>query len=300
MSSARRSRLAALTALALAFAPASHAAPSPTPSPIPPPSPPLTPADHLERGRVCFHALDLDCAERELSAAHANRDALPPAARATLLALLAELHLAASRPDPARAHLVELLTLTPNFAPSWPDTWLATLEEARRLAPDKLPPTLTAILPITATAHAPLPITAEAHDPSGLSRVELVIRRDAHQDRSASENRFALSTTDGARFSVTIAPELTAPGRLTLTLQAWDRHGNGPTTFPPAAEPPHTVTFASAIAGPTPSPPITERWWFWATLVGVTGLAVALGFALAPTSDTPSRTGDLGITLELP
>lgn len=296
MSPTRHSRLAALTALALAVTPAAHAAPPPTPSP----TSTLTPADHLERGRVCFHALDLDCAERELTAAHAHRDALPPASRATLLALLAELHLAASHPDPARAHLVELLTLDPTFAPSWPETWLTTLEEARRLAPDKLPPTLTATLPTSAPANAPLQITAEAHDPSGLSRVELVIRRDGQHDSPTPENRFALSTTDGANFSVTLPTELTRPGRSTLTLQAWDRHGNGPTTFPPAGEVAHTLTFAAPITSPTPSPPLTERWWFWATLVGVTGLAVALGFALAPTSDTPASSGDLGITLELP
>lgn len=280
---------AALTALALVLAPAAHAAPAP------PPTPPPTPVEHLERGRICFFALDLACAERELDAAHASRDALPPASRATLLALLAELHLAALRPDVARAHLVELLTLDPTFAPSWPEAWLATLEEARRLAPDKLPPTLSATLPTTATPLAPLTITADAHDPSGLSRVELVARRA----EPPTEHRFALSTTDGARYTVILPRELTAPGRLTLTLLAWDRHGNGPTAFPPAAEPAHTVTFA-ANAAPTPSPPITERWWFWATLVGVTGLAVALGFALAPTSDEPASSGDLGITLELP
>lgn len=287
-----RARLtAALAALALVLAPAAHAAPAPPPTPTPPP----TPAEHLERGRVCFFALDLVCAERELDAAHASRDALPPAARATLLALLAELHLAAQRPDTARAHLVELLTLDPTFAPGWPEAWLATLEEARRLAPDKLPPTLSATLPATATPHAPLTITADAEDPSGLSRVELVARRAD----SPTEHRFALSTTDGAHFSVSLPRELTAPGRLTLTLMAWDRHRNGPTSFPSAAGPAHTVTFA-ATAATTPSPALTERWWFWATLVGVTGLAVALGFALAPASDEPASSGDLGITLELP
>ncbi|HRE90972.1 MAG TPA: hypothetical protein PK095_17755, partial [Myxococcota bacterium] len=59
----------------------------------------------------------------------------------------------------------------------------------------------------------------------------------------------------------------------------------------------HTIVFETP---PTASTPITERWWFWATLVGVTGLAVALGFALAPASESDASSGDLGITLELP
>lgn len=284
---------AALTALALLaalFQSPAHAAP-------PQPAPPIgsTPAEQLERGRVCYFALDLACAERELSAAYTQRDALPPASRATLLALLAELHLAAERPDTARAHLVELLILQPTFSPSWPSAWLQTLDEARRLAPDKLPPTLSATLPQTARANAPLELSAEAYDPSGLARVELLVRRP---EATPTEHRFALSTTDNARWTVTLPRELTAPGRLTVTLQAWDRHGNGPTVFPAADA--HTIQCEAPPTTSTAAPPLTERWWFWATLVGVTGLAVALGFALAPDADTPDTSGDLGITLELP
>ncbi|HRE90973.1 MAG TPA: hypothetical protein PK095_17760, partial [Myxococcota bacterium] len=99
--------------------------------------------------------------------------------------------------------------------------WLTTLEEARRLAPDKLPPTLSASLPTTAKAHTALELSAEASDPSGLSRVELVVRRS---EDPSTEHRFALSTTDGTRWTVTVLRELTAPGQLTAQLQAWDRH----------------------------------------------------------------------------
>ncbi len=243
------------------------------------------PLPALDRGRLCWHALDLPCAERELTLAHAERAELAAALRHELLRLLAELRLSSDAPDAARAHLVELLDLDPTFAPTaWPPEWLAVLDEARRLAPDRLPPTLSGALPTEAPPNRPLDIVITASDPSGLSRVELV----------AADKRFVMSTTDGSTFAVKLPRELLVPGRLPLQIEAWDRHGNGPTQYP---SPPHDV-----LIKPLPdSPALTERWWFWAVIgAAVAGTAVALAVALAPASSSPASSGDLGITLELP
>jgi hypothetical protein len=239
------------------------------------------PLDNLERGRVCWFALDLECAERELMDAHREREVLTPDQRVELLSLLAELNLSADRPESARTHLVELLNLEPTFSPKWPAPWLVTLDEARRLAGDRLPPTITASLPATAKADKPLVISAQIRDPSGVARVEAAV----------DERRIALSTTDGERWSTTLPRELVKAG-LSIQILAWDRHHNGPATFPAA---PHAVAIEAE-----PTPAITSRWWFWASIAGAAGLAVALGFALAPSSSPSSSSGDLGIKLELP
>jgi hypothetical protein len=239
------------------------------------------PGDALERGRICWFALDLPCAERELSAAHAERQALPLPQQIELLKLIAELRLSAEEPDRARSHLVELLDLEPTFAPKWPAPWIATLDEARRLARDLLPPVVTATLPSSAKAGASLTVTAHVTDPSGVARVELAV----------ASSRFTMSTTDGELWSARVPRELVARG-LEIQVLAWDRHGNGPVTFPAA---PHAVAISAE-----PAPPITSRWWFWASIAGAAGLAVALGFALAPSDTAPSSSGNLGIKLELP
>ena len=243
------------------------------------------PISALDRGRLCWHALDLPCAERELTLAYAERDQLAQPLRRELLLLLAELRLSSDAPDAARAHLLELLDLDPAFAPAtWPPEWLSVLDEARRLAPDRLPPTLSGALPIEAPPQRPVTVTITATDPSGLSRVELV----------AADKRFVMSTTDGFTYIVTLPRELLVPGRLPLQIEAWDRHGNGPTQYPST---PHTLTIK-----PLPdSPALTERWWFWAAIgAAVAGTAVALALALTPTSSSPASSGDLGVILELP
>jgi hypothetical protein len=280
----RRPIAAALAGCLLAMTPARVAADTP-------PAPPPTGEDALARARLCLDAVDVPCASAELERALAGD--LDPAERQLALRLLAELRLAAGARDEARALCVELLALAPGFSPAaWPESWRAVLDEARRLAPDRLPPTLSAALPGSATPGDGVEIEAEAKDPSGVARVELVV--------APGDLRFRLQTADGERWRVTVPGELVQTPGLQLRVEAWDRAGNGPAAFP--ADGAHTVVVAPAPEAA--ATPITETWWFWTGVAVVTaGLAVGLAVWLGGNGDDDAdglRTGDLRVTPTFP
>lgn len=299
----------ALATSSLAFGPAFGA--PPPPSSPPPSSPPSSPASPdpaplparaaLERARVCWEALDLTCAGRELTLARAALSDLEPTERLEVLRLSAELALSGDDHEAARARCKDLLELEPRFAPAtWPEAWRALLDEARRLLPDRLPPRLILDPPRSVPARKPVALVVKVLDPSGAGRCELVLDAPhaSTPDSAPPELRLPLATRDGETFELLLPAERVRPPAVLFHVEAWDRAGNGPTRWPEVGSHALPVDAPPVLA----ATPITERWWFW-TAIGavVAGGAVALALALddAPAA-APGSSGDLAVTIELP
>ncbi len=249
-----------------------------------------TGTEALARARLCLDAVDVPCARAELERALAG--ALSPEDRRVTLQLLVELRLAEGAYEDARALLGQLLELDPAFSPAaWPDEWRKVLAEARRLAPDRLPPTVEAELPASAAPGRAIAVEAVVTDPSGVGRVELHVVPGAL--------RFRLQTADGETWRVTLPGEVVAAPGLELRLEAWDRAGNGPSHFPPDGS--HALAVDAAPVAP--GTPVTETWWFWTGVAVVAvGLSVGLALWLGDENDATGglRTGDLVVTPTFP
>jgi hypothetical protein len=248
----------------------------------------------LVRGRLCFEAVDFTCAEHELGLARAGP--LSASAKVEALRLLAEIHLGREDRASARELCLDILLLDPAFAPTvWPEPWRAVLAEARRLAPDRAPPEVVPSWPANAARGAALEISAQVTDPSGVGRCELVVLPDGP--------RLRMRTDDGERWSTMLPVELVDAG-VSLTIEAWDKLGNGP------ARAPDTGAFALTLAPPTAAnapigpgdTPITSRWWFWTGLVVVAvGAGLGLGFAFAGDGKAASSAlGDVNVVPQFP
>ena len=233
----------------------------------------------LQRARVCWAALDPDCAS---SALVEVRAALLDAGftadeRHEAWRLSAEVALAQGLD--AQPYLAALLELDPAFAPRWPEAWLAALAVAREAAPDRLPPTLRIDLPTEARPKTALPITVVADDPSGIQRCTAIV----------DGVLIPLLSADGVTFRGTL-PKARAP-QLVVVVEAADRAGNVA----------RTESRVQITTPPTRATPVVETWWFW-TLVGVVVVGGAVGLGLALSDDDPgiTPTGDLDIHPEVP
>jgi hypothetical protein len=285
-------------ALAVPVPPPTHEAPT-----IPAAHDPVPPSARaaLERARICWEAVDLACAARELTLARATLSDLEPAERLEVLRLSAELALAGDDREAARARCKDLLELEPRFAPTtWPEAWRTVLDEARRLLPDRLPPRITLDPPRSVPARKPVTLAVKVTDPSGAGRCELVLPATppATPEALPAELRLPLATRDGETFELILPAERVRPPAVLFHVEAWDRAGNGPTRWPEVGSHALPVDAPPTVA----TPPLTERWWFW-TAIGavVVGGAVALALALddAPAA-APGSSGDLAVTIELP
>lgn len=243
----------------------------------------------LARARVCWAALDPECAEAALVDVRAALDSLDPPQRSEALRLSAEVALAGERSNDAHTHLLALLALEPRFAPTgWPAAWLAALAAARAAAPDRLPPDLKVSLPSEVRPKTAIAIEVRADDPSGVARCELIV---------ADETRIALLSADGLSFRGEIPKALVRSPELLVRIEAADRGGNLATW-------PAQGSQRIAVTAPlVKDPPLTSRWWFWTAIGavvagGVVGLLVALDGADAAAD--PGATGNLNIFPETP
>ena len=247
--------------------------------------------DALERARVCWAALDVECADKALADARAAPEALTPSERLDLWRLTAEVALTGDRRPEALDALQHALALDPHFAPAWSPAWNAVLADARRLAPDRLPPELTVHPPTLARPGKPLAFEVAAVDPSGVHAVTLFVQGPS------GEVAIALQTADSEHWRGEIPKGLVRTPDLRLRVEATDRAGNPPATWPANG------LAVVPVSAPEAGPPVTERWWFW-TAIGavVVGGAVALTLALTGDSGSasPSTDGRVPVILVLP
>ena len=272
------------------------AAADPPPPAAPPPPPPLVDAAQaLETARVCWTALDVECAERALLDARTGLSALAPTQQLDLWRLTAEMALTAGRRADARAALDAALALDPRFAPPmWNPEWRAALDGARAAAPDRLPPVLTVDPPRAALAGEPLVVDATAVDRSGVASVMLFIA--GHPKNVV----IALQSRDGVHWRAVVPATQVKTPDVRFWIEATDLSGRTGRADNPAARSPEVgVHIVRTLARPTP---ITERWWFW-TAVGVvvTGVTVGLIVGLSGTdADAPTHDGLVPLIVEMP
>ncbi len=275
--SAGGSRSALLVAL-LVLATASHAA-------SPPPEEEDDPRAQLDRARVCWAALDPECAEGALALVRMRASELAPPLRIEALRIGAEVALSAERGADAHTHLLALLELEPRFSPSaWPGPWLDALARARAAAPDRLPPELTVTLPAEVRPKTNVAIEVRADDPGGVARCELVLADGA---------RIVLMLADGVVFRGEIPKTQVRLPEVLVRIEASDRAGNL------ARWPTHAAHRLAVSAPPVVAdPPLTSRWWFW-TAIGavVIGGTVGLVMALDNTDGAASQPTPVGTVL---
>ncbi|MFO0747507.1 MAG: hypothetical protein U1F43_17850 [Myxococcota bacterium] len=223
---------------------------------------PQPPGPALERARLCWAAVDADCAEAALVEVRKALDQLPAAEAQDALRLSAEVALSSDRPADARSHIQAALERDPRWAPAWPPAWLAVVDEVRKILPDRLPPELEPDLPPTATPKKALRVFVHARDPSGVASVTV----------TAGADTFVCLTADGELWQVELPREMVKMPDLSLTIVAVDRAGNAATLtrVVPVALPPKPPEVAT---------PVTSRWWFWVA-VGAGVAAVTTGVVL--------------------
>lgn len=250
------------------------------------------PREDLGRARVCWAALDPECAEEALVTVRAHLAELSPTERLEALRLSAEVALATERTADAHQFLLVVLELDPRFAPSgWSSDWLDALDAARRDAPDRLPPELAVIVPAEVKSKTPVTLEVHADDPSGIASCQAEL---------ASGVRLTLMTADGRVFRGEIPGKEARPPELTFFVEASDRAGN-------VTRWPANATYHRVVVNEPPEPastPIIEQWWFWTTIgVVVAGTTAALVLTLGDdegTSTAPGRYGTLHALPELP
>jgi len=242
-------------------------------------------ATQLDRARVCWAALDPECAEAALLEVRARASELAPQLKIEALRLSAEVALATDRTGDAQMHLLALLELEPRFLPAaWPGPWLNALGRARAAAPDRLPPELSVTLPAEVRPKSSVAIEVHAHDPGGIARCELVL---------ADSTRIVLVSADGVVFRGEIPTAVVRVPEVLVRIEVSDRAGNL-ASWP--AQGAHRL-----VVSPPPvvkAPPLTSRWWFWtaigAVVIGATvGLVMALGGDSGGTSEPVVGTIDL-------
>lgn len=246
----------------------------------------------LERARVCWAALDPECAEEALAIVRAELATLSPEARLEALRISAEVALAGGRTDDARRDLVAILEAEPRFSPrGWPAPWLEALEEAKAVAPDRLPPEVVVSVAEETPPKTALRVEVRAEDRSGIARCELVVAGGA---------RVTLMSADGVVFVGEIARELVRVPAVEVVIEVVDREGN-------VARWPEVGAHAVRVVAPpkAPAPALTSRWWFWtvigvAVAAGAVGLAVALDGGGGGEVGASGRMGDLRVSLEEP
>lgn len=256
-------------------------------APPPAPAPPREDADAITRARVCWAALDADCAEVALAECRGMFDMLPADEIMEVLRLSAEVALSSDRGADARAHIQAALERDPRFAPDgWPAAWLAVVDEVRKILPDRLPPELAPELPESAPPTKPLRVAVRARDASGVASVTV----------TAAGVAYACLTADGELWSVELPRDIVKVPDLSLDIAAIDRAGNSArvTRVVPVIIPPKP---------PEPDVPLTSRWWFW-TAIGAGAAALVTGAVLLAGGEsdglTPARTGSIGILPEWP
>lgn len=244
----------------------------------------------LDRARVCWAALDPECAESALQSVRAHLADLPPEQQIEALRLSAEVALSSEQAIEAHDHLLALLALDPRFAPpAWPGPWLEALARARAAAPDRLPPELTVTVPAEVRPKTNVAIEVRAHDPGGVARCELVL---------ADGTRVPLLSADGVVFRGELPKARVRAPELLVHIEASDRAGN-------LARWPTVAAHRIAVTAPiVKDPPLTSRWWFWtaigAVVIGGTiGLVVALDGAAGAAGESV-RQGDILLVLEFP
>jgi len=238
------------------------------------PEPPTVPPP-LERARVCWAAVDVECTAAALAEARAGLDALAPGEQIEVLALSAEVALSADDRAGAREHLRAVLERDPRFSPAWPEAWLAEVAEVRRAMPDVLPPELALTLPASTPPKRAVRVQVRATDPSGVARVTVRV----------AGRELACVTADGEAWLTEVPREIVKVPDLSLETVAVDRAGNAATRHDvlPVVVPPEP-----------PSPPLTSRWWFWTALgVGVAAATTTI-VLLATGGDEGGSGAELG------
>ncbi len=243
----------------------------------------VSPEGRLERARVCLAALDLECASREAEALATQVQGLDPKARQEALRVISEVRLATGRKAEALQSLVSLLDLAPDWSPpegAWPPAWLEVLDQARRLAPDRLPPAIHGLEWDPPTPGRPLTVRVLAEDPSGVGGVSV------HRAIPGSAP-VSLATTDGRTWTGILPPEWVEPPEVRLYVEARDTLGNGPSRLG-SPDAPRTVPVPWPPA--PPSRPVLEQWWFW-TAVGLGAAAFGAGiYAMIRQASSESST----------
>ena len=252
----------------------------------------------LERARVCWAALDPECAEAELALLRDRLATLAPESRLEVLRLSAEIALAHERHDDARRHLLSLLELDPRFSPSaWPEPWKKALADATLAAPDRLPPELEVVVPTQAPPKRALKVEVRARDRSGIARCELIVARPE------GELRTTLLSADGLVFEGEVPADLVRAPSVEVRVEAADRTGNLACwpSGPDCTRAAHAIPIV--LPPPQETPPITSRWWFW-TAVGAVAIGGAVTLVLAlDGADGPgdsARVGDILVIEEYP
>jgi len=229
----------------------------------------------LERARVCWAALDAECASAALAEARAGLAAMTADEQLEVLRLSAEVELSSDHPDAARPHIEAALARAPAWSPAWPAAWRAVLEDVREAMPDRLPPEVT-LAPSAATApKKPVLLVIGARDPSGVASVTVVIH----------DQTLTALTADGERWRVEVPATMVKIPDLLFDVVATDRAGNA------------TTTHGRVEVAPPPvvkSPPVTSRWWFWTAIGAGAAALVVTTIILASDGDAVSASGGHG------
>jgi len=219
----------------------------------------------LERATVCRAALDLECAETELTAACALASAAgtPNATQVRVWAMTAEVALGLRR-DSADGALRQLLELEPAWeAASWPPEWRARLDAVRRTLPDRLPPSLQLIPAGAVYRGQSVTIEVHAADPSGAANVTVFWVSPGNADATP----IPLVTANGRLYRGAFPAGATDTETLTFWIEGADQHGNVARLGGPGA-----ATLSIPVLPPGPAPmggptvvetPYYETWWFW-------------------------------------
>lgn len=226
------------------------------------------PGDALERARVCWAALDSECAGEALGEARSSLDERAPDEQLEVLRLSAELELSGGQDAAARPHIEAALTRQPAWAPAWPEAWRAVLEDVRKTMPDRLPPTIVVEAPTSVPPKKAVRLMIIARDPSGIASVVVAV----------GDERYTAMTADGERWSIEVPKAMVKLPDLMLTIVVHDRANN-------RADHSHVIP---VVLPPKPAdPPITSRWWFWTAIGAGVAALTATAIVLASDGDEP-------------
>ena len=259
---------------------------------------PVSPGEHLERGRLCHDNLDMDCAVAELEAASGGADELPPEDRKRLFLLLGRVRMGQGEEKEAVAAFQDLYRADPGFSPkqgALPPEVLSALDRAREGMEDLFLPEITPS-PFNARQGRPVEFKVRVLDRSGVGKVLLHVR----QRPSDPFEDFPMVTADGESFSAILPVGKAAAPQLEYYVEAWDRKSNGPVELGSSDKP---------LLVPLLAPEGVEGAWYtsgWfigavsaaAVVAGATTWLLLSGDGGGTEGPTEPATGDVRVTWE--